>query len=157
MFRLTRDGEYGVRAVLHLSANPLAFCGMREIARAQGIPENYLAKIMQQLARRELVRSRRGASGGYALARSPRHMTLRQVIEAIEGPIFLNVCLIKKGECPRDDICPVHDVWRTAQKKLLQALDSRTMEDLVRDGLKKARRAGKKLNGADTRQPREAG
>jgi Rrf2 family transcriptional regulator, iron-sulfur cluster assembly transcription factor len=140
MLQLTRDGEYGVRAVLHLASDPMRFSDIREISAAQDVPGNYLAKIMQQLARSGLVRSRRGAKGGYALARPARGITLREVIEAVEGPIFLNVCLIKKGECPRDVFCPVHDVWREAQQTLFEVLDSRTMEDLVRAGIKKALR-----------------
>ncbi len=141
MLQLTRDGEYGVRALLHLSADPLAFSDTNEISKAQDVPANYLAKIMQQLARQNLVRSRRGPRGGYALARPARSITLRQVIEAVEGPIFLNVCLIRKGECSRDDVCPVHDVWRKAQRRLFEVLDSATMEDLAREGARKARRA----------------
>ncbi len=141
MLQLTKDGEYGVRAVLHLASDPMRFSDIKEISAAQDVPGNYLAKIMQQLARSGLVRSRRGAKGGYALSRPPRRITLREVIEAVEGPIFLNVCLIRKGECPRDAICPVHDVWREAQRRLFEVLDSRTMEDLAGEGVKKAARA----------------
>lgn len=134
MLQITRDGEYAVRAILHMSARPEGSLSLiSEIAEAQEVPKSYLSKIMQHLVRAGLVKSRRGARGGFFLARKPEEITLRQAIEAIEGPIFLNVCLIKKGECHRDDFCPVHLVWQEAQRKLMEVLDGKTMAQLVED------------------------
>lgn len=134
MLQITRDGEYGVRALLHLASRPEGTLSLiSEIAEAQEVPRSYLSKIMQHLVRSGLVKSRRGARGGFHLARSPETITLRQAIEAVEGPIFLNICLIKKGECHRDELCPVHRVWQEAQKALLEVLDSRTLARLVED------------------------
>jgi Rrf2 family iron-sulfur cluster assembly transcriptional regulator len=134
MLQITRDGEYAVRAVLHMAARPAGSLSLiSEIAEAQEVPRSYLSKIMQHLVRAGLVKSRRGAKGGFSLARRPEEITLRQAIEAIEGPIFLNICLIKKGECHRDDFCPVHQVWIEAQKKLFEVLDGKTMAQLVED------------------------
>mgnify|MGYP001558218024 FL=1 len=104
-----------------------------EISKVQDVPKSYLAKIMQHLVKVGLVNSRRGAKGGFFLARPADRITLRETIEAIEGPIYLNVCLIKKGECPRDEICPVHPVWREAQEKLFSVLESKTMAQLAKD------------------------
>ncbi|MFQ5735689.1 MAG: RrF2 family transcriptional regulator, partial [Thermodesulfobacteriota bacterium] len=92
-----------------------------------------LSKIMQHLTKAGLAKSRMGAKGGFFLARPADTITLRQTIEAVEGPIFLNVCLIGKGECHRDESCPVHLVWKEAQKKLFEILDAKTMADLVKD------------------------
>lgn len=134
MLQLTRDGEYAVRAVLHLASQPDGKVSLiNEISAAQEVPKNYLSKIMQHLNRAGLVKSRRGAKGGFTLARPARTITLRETIEAVEGPIFLNVCLIRKGECHRDEICPVHPVWREAQRKLFEVLDNKTMEQLAKD------------------------
>lgn len=134
MLQLTRDGEYGVRAVLHLSSQPVGQVSLvSEIAEVQDVPKSYLSKIMQHLVKSGLVKSRRGARGGFILARPADQITLRETIEAIEGPIHLNVCLIKKGECPRDEVCPVHPIWRDAQKKLFEILDSKNMAELVKD------------------------
>lgn len=134
MLQLTRDGEYAVRAVLHLASQPEGKVSLiTEISEAQDVPRSYLSKIMQHLTRAGFVKSRRGAKGGFALARPADTITLRQVIEAIEGNIYLNVCLMGKGECPRDEICPVHLVWREAQKKLFEVLDGKTMAQLVKD------------------------
>ncbi|MEK7803466.1 MAG: Rrf2 family transcriptional regulator [Deltaproteobacteria bacterium] len=134
MLQLTRDGEYAVRAVLFLASQPLGKISLTsEISKVQDVPKSYLAKIMQHLVKVGLVNSRRGAKGGFFLARPADRITLRETIEAIEGPIYLNVCLIKKGECPRDEICPVHPVWREAQEKLFSVLESKTMAQLAKD------------------------
>lgn len=144
MLQLTRDGEYAVRAVLYLASQPEGKVSLvNEISEAQDVPRSYLSKIMQHLTKAGLVRSRRGAKGGFILARPANEITLRETIEAIEGPIHLNVCLIKKGECPRDEVCPVHPIWKEAQRKLFEVLDSKTMADLVRDAEKLQRTAHK--------------
>ena len=123
MLQITRDGEYAVRAVLFLAGRAEGTLSLiSEISEAQEVPKSYLSKI------------RRGARGGFYLARKPEEITLREAIEAIEGPIFLNVCLIKKGECHRDEFCPVHQVWKEAQKRLFEVLDGKTMAQLVIDG-----------------------
>ncbi|CAG1064823.1 HTH-type transcriptional regulator IscR [uncultured bacterium] len=135
MLQITRDGEYAVRAVLFLAGRAEgALSLISEISEAQEVPKSYLSKIMQHLVRAGLVKSRRGARGGFYLARKPEEITLREAIEAVEGPIFLNVCLIKKGECHRDEFCPVHQVWKEAQKRLFEVLDGKTMAQLVIDG-----------------------
>ena len=134
MLQLTRDGEYAVRAVLFLASQPLGKISLiSEISKVQDVPKSYLAKIMQHLVKVGLVNSRRGAKGGFFLARPADRITLRETIEAVEGPIYLNVCLIRKGECPRDEICPVHPVWREAQEKLFSVLESKTMAQLAKD------------------------
>lgn len=134
MLQITRDGEYAVRAVVYLAAQPEGKVSLiSEISEVQEVPKSYLSKIMQHLVRAGLVKSRRGAKGGFVLARPADQITLRQTIEALEGPIHLNICLIKKGECHRDDLCPVHPVWKEAQRVLIEVLDSKTMADLVRD------------------------
>lgn len=134
MLQITRDGEYAVRAIVYLASQPEGKISLiSEISEAQEVPKSYLSKIMQHLVRSGLVKSRRGAKGGFVLARPADQITLRQTIEALEGPIHLNVCLIKKGECHRDDLCPVHPVWKEAQRVLIEVLDSKTMADLARD------------------------
>lgn len=132
MLQLTKDGEYAIRAILYLASQPEEkLILVNEISEAQDVPRSYLSKIMQQLTKSGIVRSRRGAKGGFRLSRPASLITLREVIEAIEGPIYLNICLVKKGECPRDQICPVHGIWKEAQKKLIEVLDSKTLKELV--------------------------
>lgn len=154
MLQLTRDGEYAVRAVIYLAAQPGDKLSLiSEIAEAQDVPRSYLSKIMQQLSKAGLVKSRRGAKGGFELARPAEEITLRETIEAIEGPINLNICLIRPGECPRDNTCPVHPVWKEAQKKLFEVLDGKTMADLVEDAVVLEKKAG--IQGAPKKSGRQ--
>ncbi len=131
--KLTRGGEYGIRGVLYLAHQDNGKVSMLSaIAKAQDVPPRFLAKIFQALAKAGIVKSHRGAKGGFSLARMPADVTMKDVIEAIEGPIFLNVCLMSPGECSRDKICPMHTVWEEAQKKMMEVLGRANFADLAK-------------------------
>ena len=65
------------------------------------------------------------------LMKPPSEISLRQVIEAVEGPIFLNLCLIGPGECPRDKVCPIHPFWREIQEQFVSLLDKYTFANFM--------------------------
>lgn len=131
--KLTRGGEYGIRGVLYLAQQDNGKISMLSaIAKAQDVPPRFLAKIFQALARAGIVRSYRGAKGGFSLGRAAGEITIKDVIEAIEGPIYLNVCLVGPGECSRDKICPMHRVWEEAQEKMMGVLARANFADLVK-------------------------
>lgn len=130
--QLTRQADYAIRALLHLSAvEPGNVVQTREIASSEGIPEKYLPTIMRTLARAGLVRTLRGNQGGVLLARGPEDINLLEVIEAIEEPIMLNRCLREEGECSRESFCPVHPVWDRIQQTLIDRLESTSFADLA--------------------------
>jgi Rrf2 family protein len=81
-----------------------------------------------------VVRSHRGAKGGFSLARPAAEITIKDVVEAIEGPIHLNVCLVAPGECSRDKVCPMHLVWEEAQEKMMGVLSRANFADLAKAG-----------------------
>lgn len=95
-----------MRAVLYLATSPLA--SIREISQAQKMPQEYLAKILQRLAKAGIVTTHRGVGGGVSLARVPEQITMLDVIQAIEGPVSLNRCFSHPGECPRETYCSMH-------------------------------------------------
>ncbi len=131
--KLTRGGEYGIRGVLYLAGQDDGKISMLSaIAKAQDVPPRFLAKIFQALAKAGVVKSHRGAKGGFSLARPASEITIKDVIEAIEGPIYLNVCLMGDGECSRDKICPMHEVWEEAQEKMMGVLARANFADLAR-------------------------
>ncbi|MBI3754523.1 MAG: Rrf2 family transcriptional regulator [Deltaproteobacteria bacterium] len=133
MFRLGKAAEYAIRGMLHLSLKTDGeTCGIEEIAKAQGVPPAYLAKLFQSLARKGFVKSFRGVDGGFILAKIPKDITLLEIIEAMEGRIYLNECLIYAGYCPKDNICPVHTVWKEAQKGFIDYLKGCTFEELAK-------------------------
>lgn len=130
--QLTRGADYGTRGIIRLAKlSNSAVALVSDIAAAEGLPESYLAKIFQDMAKEGLIRSHRGAKGGFSLARPPEQITLRQIIEAVEGPIALSRCLAPWEGCDKIDTCPVYPVLAEAQQKLLTTLDNTTLWDLV--------------------------
>lgn len=130
--QLTLKGDYAVRVVVDLAAQPPSVpVRTRDLRRRTGVPPAYLSKIIQTLAHAGLVRTRRGAAGGVSLVPAPQSISLRRVIEAVEGPIYLNRCLVRPGACPRDRTCPVHPVWGRIQALLTRELDAVRIQDLV--------------------------
>mgnify|MGYP001196905362 FL=1 len=133
MIELTRKGEYAVRGILYLAQQPPGKVSLLgEIAESCDAPKTFLAKILQQFVKIGFVVSSRGTGGGFMLARPAAEISLREVVEAVEGPIMPNRCLIAKGTCERDATCPVHPVWERVRKDIVEILDSVTMEDLAR-------------------------
>ena len=130
--KLTRGTDYGIQGILYLATQPYEQVTLlHDIAKNQGIPETYLAKIFQDLTKAGLVRSHRGAKGGFCLARPAAEITLRQVIEALQGPISLNRCLDIRDVCARSGKCPVSQVLHQAQEQLLAVLNAATLDTLA--------------------------
>ena len=131
--QITRSGEYGLRGLLFLAKQPPERVTLiSEVSKDQNIPETFLAKIFQRLSKVGLLRSVRGAKGGFSLGKPANEITMREIIEALEGPIALNRCLLKEGECAEEKFCPMHPVWEEVQERFLEILDRTTMEDLAR-------------------------
>ncbi len=109
--RISRETDYAMRCVLHLSVNPGQTCMVEEMAQARGVPRSFLAKILQKLKRANIVESFRGVKGGFALARKPSDISLLDVIEAIQGVVSLNICAVDEKACDRSGDCVIHPVW----------------------------------------------
>ncbi len=138
MMELTRKGEYAIRGILYLASQPRGKVVLiSEIAEAAEIPRSFLSKIFQSFAKTGLVGSFRGTGGGFVLARPASQITLREIVEAVEGPILPNRCLIGKGTCLRDDTCRVHPVWRRVQNEVVAILDGITLEELTAGDVEK--------------------
>jgi Rrf2 family iron-sulfur cluster assembly transcriptional regulator len=141
--QITRSEEYGLKGLVFLARQPREKMALvSEISRDQGIPEKFLAKIFQRLSRAGLLRSTRGAKGGFSLGRPANEITLREIIEAIEGPVAVSRCFLKNGICDEEDFCPLRDVLQEAQESLLGILSKTTVEDLVKRTVEKANRKG---------------
>ena len=116
--RLTRGSDYGVRGMIYLARQPIDKISLiEEIAANEDIPDNYLAKIFQNLAKNGLVRSQRGPRGGFALARPAEEITLRETIEAIQGPLVLSECLDSRRGCKVDTRCSLQRALARGAKK----------------------------------------
>jgi len=132
MMELTRKGDYAIRGIVYLAAQPPDKISLlSDIAAAVDVPQTFLAKIFQQFSKTGIVRSYRGTGGGFVLAHTPDKITLLEVVEAVEGPITTNRCVIGPGQCPRDVICKVHPVWLRIQQEVRRSLSEITLKDLV--------------------------
>jgi Rrf2 family protein len=124
---------YGLRAMSefarHFGAGPLS---LAEVARAQDISQAYLEQIAIDLRRAGLLRSKRGAQGGYYLTRSPKETTAGDVIRALEGSILPVQCTAehKCAPCPMEDGCSTRSIWEQVRDRLVETLDSITLADL---------------------------
>ena len=131
MVRLTRAGEYAIRGMAYLATQPRdTLTLISDIAKAQEVSSSFLAKIFQGLSKAGLVESQRGATGGVSLGRDPSEISLAQVIEAVEGPMALNRCLLLENPCKNAPTCPLSPVWREAQGRLLGVLEGFTLDQL---------------------------
>ena len=132
---ISRGAEYAIRAMLDVAAaEGKVQATTKEVAEHQGIPKVFLPKIVQRLVQAGLLRAHRGPAGGIALSRPASEINMRQIIEVMDGPIALNTCLLLPGECPRESICPIHEIWVKTQRNLLESLESITLADLVARG-----------------------
>jgi Rrf2 family protein len=102
----------------------------REIARQMLVPEDFLAKILKTLVDEGLVKSTRGPHGGYALAKPAADISFLEVIEAVEGPIALNVCLDEDG-CGKAAACTMVGVWREGQERMLEVYRAASLASLA--------------------------
>ncbi len=124
--------------MVHLAGLPMStWTGIAELAQAVGVSQAFLTKVVQRLVLSGLMVSHRGPKGGFALSVPAGEISLLNVVEAIEGPIQLNlctgVCATPATSCYRQPSCAVHVVWLEAQAKLREVLGQATLETLARD------------------------
>ncbi|MBI4319737.1 MAG: Rrf2 family transcriptional regulator [Chloroflexi bacterium] len=127
--QLSRAGDYALRMMLDLARVQAA--PVRDIASRQSIPEAYLTKVVQSLARAGMVQTVRGPHGGVRLARPAEQISLRDVIEAAQGSLVRDPCLVWVGHCPHTTDCRTPAIWRGLQKLLVRELENISVADLV--------------------------
>lgn len=131
--QITRQADYATRAILYLArVGKGDRIATSQVAKEQKIPPSFLAKIISQLSIAGLLHTSRGARGGISLSRDPEQITLLEVIEAIDGPIQLNMCVERGGACLYEENCPLQPVWCDAQNELVTKLKSTTFGQLTR-------------------------
>lgn len=129
---LTRAADYAVRVMVHLAAvAPGTRVSRGGLAEAVECPEQFLSKVLQSLTRAGLVTSHRGNTGGFELSAARRNASVLEVVEAVEGPVRLNVCLHSPSECTQAAWCPAYPVWSEAQEALTSVLRRATILELA--------------------------
>jgi len=111
---------------------------LRDIAKEEEISEKYLSQIIIPLKSAGLVNSFRGAKGGYTLSRAPSQIRIGEIVEALEGGFDVADCIRRPSECSRVSVCVTRDLWCKVSEKILQTLNSVTLEDLVKQLKEKA-------------------
>ena len=130
--KLSTRGRYGVRLMLelalHYGEGPVL---LRNIAKRQGISEKYLWHLINPLKSMGLIKSIRGAHGGYVLGKEPAEINLRDILRILEGSLCLVDCVENPSSCDRSDTCITRDIWSETSKNISQTLESVTLEKMV--------------------------
>lgn len=129
----TRRTDYGIRALIFLAGANAGHSKAAVIAQAMDIPVGFLPQVLQELQRAQLVTSQSGPTGGYSLARSAETITIREIVEAMEGPIRSPHCALKGGPCHWEDVCALHWVWSAALEAMSSSLESATLAKVAAD------------------------
>jgi Rrf2 family protein len=138
MLRINRQTDYAVRVLLALAKHgEQARLSSTEIQQEMLIPKAFMSRIVAQLSREGLINTFPGRDGGLMLPRPASQITLKDVVEAFEGPILLSACLQVKGEddCPFQVNCPVRPKWGRVQVAMLREMAAITFEDLANESL----------------------
>jgi len=134
--QITRATDYAVRIMIYLAAAPdESRVAAPELARGIQAPESFVSKVLQQLVQRGMVTSHRGAGGGFQLAVLPEKVSLLDVVEMVEGPLQINLCLPGEATCDRKSWCGAHPIWSEAQEALRRVLASASIARLARESM----------------------
>jgi Rrf2 family protein len=137
--KLSTRARYGVRLMVELALNygkgPVF---LKDISKRQNISEKYLSLIIIPLRGVGLVNSSRGAYGGYSLAKDPSQITLKEIVNVLEGDCSLVDCVKNPSVCPRVPLCATHDVWAMIGGKISETMNSITLDMLVEMNREKA-------------------
>ncbi|HOP69057.1 MAG: Rrf2 family transcriptional regulator [Dethiobacteria bacterium] len=129
---ITRKAEYAIAALVELARQEKGSkTTTAAIAREQNIPGNLVVQLMGILRQAGWITSSRGPAGGVELSRSPEDITLRDVIELIDGPVTITRCLMENKPCQNKEECPLRQVWSEAQEKMLSVLEQVTIKQLA--------------------------
>jgi len=131
--RITNSSEYAIRALVFMAKNPQTSYSATELYTKVDAPLKFLAKILQKLAKEKILSSQRGVKGGFKIAVPLEKLTILDIIEAVDGPIALNKCLISGYDCTREALCPVHPIWEEAQLKLKEILKQKTLAEIIKE------------------------
>jgi len=140
--KLSTKTRYGFRAMLELAINyNKSSISIKDIARSQEISVKYLEHLVSLLKNAGLVKSIRGAKGGYKLAKSPKEIRLSQIFQVLETDMNLVECIDSPSTCNRSKFCTTRDIWTLIKQSIIQVLHSITLEDLVKRQEKKTNKA----------------
>ena len=127
---LSSEGRYALRALLYLASTGERVTAQRISAEAH-VPRRLLARILARLSHARLVESEQGRGGGSQLARPATEITLREAVEAVEGPFGVTRCIVEDRACGEGAPCALHDAWEEGQRTILEYLDTQTLDEFL--------------------------
>jgi len=131
MLKLTKKADYALMAMKHLAEHaPKGACSAKDVAESYGIPPEALAKILQRLVKAGLLHSQHGTNGGYTLARDAHRISAFEVIQAIDGPLFITSCITVRGECGQSGRCTIREPLRKVNESIEQVLKRITISEM---------------------------
>ncbi len=135
--KITQEVDYALRVMLFLSKSKESRVEARRISEEENIPLRFLLKLLRKLTTADIVKSFRGVKGGYALNMLPENITLRMVVEAVEGELYINKCMENPEYCNlgRRENCLVHKALSRVQKALIKELDSINFKDIMNNNI----------------------
>jgi Rrf2 family protein len=130
--KLSTKGRYGMRAMLDIAQHyQEGLVLVKDVARRQAISERYLEHLFISLKTAGLVKSVRGAHGGFTLTMAPDKIKLIDILSVTEGPLELLECITDGNACARSLHCATRDIWLELQSAMCEVLGTRTLQDLV--------------------------
>lgn len=129
----SKSSQYAIRSVSYLAVQPKeTLCRLENIATNEGIPRHFLAKIMQRLVKKRLVRSSKGINGGFCLSIPAEKVTLYMIVDAIDDvALSINDCILGRGSCSEDTRCSLHEYWKGLRTKQIEFLHNVTVADIA--------------------------
>jgi Rrf2 family protein len=131
--KVSTKGRYGLRILLdvalHQKQGPVA---LSDISRRQAISHKYLWQVINPLKAAGLLNSTRGSHGGYVLARPPGEISVRDIVNILEGPVSIVACVADPESCERSVSCTAREAWTEIENKLNEAMRSITLKDLIK-------------------------
>jgi FeS assembly SUF system regulator len=130
MLRIGRLTDYGTLILVHLARQNPRLCSANDVASGTRVHLPTVQKLLKVLTRAELVRSTRGAEGGYCLARAPETITAAEILDALEGPLAITECSTAASQCELEALCQVGEAWQKINRAIRMALDDISLADL---------------------------
>jgi Rrf2 family protein len=147
----SRSAEYAIRAFVYLAEVPPGkYAMVKQIAEHADIPSHFLAKILQQLARKSFLRSSKGPTGGFCLRMPAADVSMLSIVDAVDGLADFQRCPAGMAECNDQQPCGMHDTWKALRSRIMEYLERTTISELAR-ALEQKRRQQERA-----RRPRRA-
>lgn len=130
---ITREIDYSIRAIIYLSENLKKIISVDELQEKLSIARPFLRKIMQILAKADIIKSYKGYHGGFKLAKNPKDIYIIDLIEIFQGKFSLNECVLNKNICPNRNNCILKTKIEGIEKKVIEELETINIKSLIKN------------------------